>query len=130
MYMAVRDDLGNAEALERALQAGQQGLEGLNAEEERERRAHALALMQGYASLLRQPRPVDRSPRRLDTYWFKLVFPDGRWSVDEQTLPQPPQDGDVLAIGQQEWLVKGTQRVMPRPAGKPARDFVVCAPVS
>src|SRR5262245_31306776 len=121
--------LGNAEALERALALRRQELKEFHGDEaQREQHAQALALMEGYTSLLRDP---SASAARNALYCFKLVFPDGRWSVDEKQLTQAPRDGDVVHFaGYGDWRVQGTQRVMPRPAGKPAREFVVCAPVS
>ncbi len=120
--------LGNAEALERALARRRRELQQLGGDDDqRERRAQALTLMEGYTSLLREPSPS--ATRNAFRYCFKLVFPDGRWSVDEKQLAQAPQDGDVVHFaGYGDWRVQGTQRVMPRPAGKPARDFLVCAP--
>jgi hypothetical protein len=85
--------------------------------------------MEGYTNLLREPSPS--ATRNAFRYCFKLVFPDGRWSVDEKQLAQAPQDGDVVHFaGYGDWRVQGIQRVMPRPAGKPAREFLVCAPAS
>jgi hypothetical protein len=119
----------NADALDRALASRRRALAGLG-REERERGEFALAAIEGYAALLREP--WDATPTRNPIrYCFKLVFPDGRWSVDEKQLAQAPQDGDVVHFaGYGDWRVQGTQRVMPRPAGKPAREFLVCAPAS
>jgi hypothetical protein len=132
MRVSVGEDttLGNAEALERALARRRRELQELGGDDEqRERHIHALALMEGYTSLLREPSPS--ATRNAFRYCFKLVFPDGRWSVDEKQLAQAPQDGDVVHFaGYGDWRVQGTQRVMPRPSGKPAREFLVCAPAS
>jgi hypothetical protein len=132
MNVSVGEDttLGNAAALERALARRRRELQELGGDDEqRERHAHALTFMEGYTSLLREPSPS--ATRNAFRYCFKLVFPDGRWSVDEKQLAQAPQDGDVVHFaGYGDWRVQGTQRVMPRPAGKPAREFLVCAPAS
>src|SRR4029453_1632381 len=131
MRTSVGEDttLGNAEALERALARRRRELTEFSGDEDqRERHAQALALMEGYTNLLRDPSAS--ATRNAFLYCFKLVFPDGRWSVDEKQLAQTPQDGDAVhfAAGG-EWRVQGTPRVVPRPAGKPAREFLVCAPV-
>jgi hypothetical protein len=128
MYPMVDDDttLGNAAALERALARSRSRLSQLG-DDERERHAQALTLMESYTNLLREPSPS--ATRNAFRYCFKLVFPDGRWSVDEMQLAQAPRDGDVLHFaGYGDWRVQGTQSVMPRPSGKPAREFLVCAP--
>jgi hypothetical protein len=128
MNRSVGEDttLGNADALERALARSRSRLSQLD-DDQRERHAHAISLMESYTSLLREPSPS--ATRNAFRYCFKLVFPDGRWSVDEMQLSRAPQDGDVVHFaGYGDWRVQGTQSVMPRPAGKPARDFLVCAP--
>ena len=62
---------------------------------------------------------------------FKLVFPDGRWSVDEKQLVSRPTRGDVVVFeGSGGWRIEGAQRVSAHPAGKAAREFFVCAPVA
>jgi hypothetical protein len=67
--------------------------------------------------------------RNLIRYCFKLVFPDGRWSIDEKQLPAAPHAGDVLDFaGFGDWRIEGSQRVGVRPSGKPPREFFVCAP--
>ena len=64
-------------------------------------------------------------------YSFKLVFPDGRWSVGEKQLPDPPSQGDVVDFdGYGDWRIEGQQRVGVRPAGKAPREFFVCAPAA
>jgi hypothetical protein len=71
------------------------------------------------------------SSRTSCLYCFKLVFPDGRWSVDEKQLATPPQEGDVLDFpGYGGWRIQGSQRVGVRPAGKPQREFYICAPAA
>ena len=75
----------NADVLDRVLEARRRDL-GSVGEDERERRELALAAIEGYAALMREsgPQASSRNPIR---YCFKLVFPDGRWSVDEKQLP-------------------------------------------
>ena len=119
----------NADTLERALQARRRALQGV-AQEERERHEFALAAIEGYTALLREPMEAAPS-RNLMNYCFKLVFPDGRWSIDEKQLPAAPNEGDVLGFaGYGDWRIEGSQRVGVRPAGKPPREFFVCAPAA
>jgi hypothetical protein len=119
----------NLDALERALIARRQALPEIESEDERERRAAALAAFEGYTALLRDPTEPATS-RNLIRYAFKLVFPDGRWSVDERELTAAPREGDVLGFdGIGEWRINGAQRVRVKPAGKPPRTFFVCSPV-
>jgi hypothetical protein len=119
----------NADVLDRVLEARRRDL-GSVGEDERERRELALAAIEGYAALMREsgPQASSRNPIR---YCFKLVFPDGRWSVDEKQLPTAPHEGDVLAFpGYGEWRIEGSERVGVKPAGKPQREFFVCAPAA
>jgi len=119
----------NAEALERALAARRRALATIDGDAERERRAAALSAFEGYTALLREPVPPapTRNPIR---YCFKLVFPDGRWSIDEKQLRVVPRAGDVVGFdGCGRWRIEGAQRVGVKPAGKPPRTFFVCAPV-
>jgi hypothetical protein len=119
----------NADALERALKASRRGLVTIG-EEDRQRRAEALTHIEGYTALLREPiaRGMQAMPQR---YSFKLVFPDGRWSVDEKRLPEPPSEGDVVVFdGHGDWRIEGQERIGARPAGKPPRHFFVCAPAA
>jgi hypothetical protein len=119
----------NAEALERALRASRLGLDAIGADDERQRRADALSHIEGYTALLREPTgQVMHQPVRYD---FKLVFPDGRWSIDEKQLLDRPAAGDVVVFeGTGGWRIESQQRVQVRPAGKPPREFFVCAPVA
>jgi hypothetical protein len=120
----------NADALERALAEGRRSLTALETDDDRQRRADALLHIEGYTALLREPTALcmEREPVR---YSFKLVFPDGRWSLDEMRLPDPPHTGDVVVFeGSGGWRVEGQQLVNVRPAGKPPREFFVCAPVA
>jgi len=117
----------NAEVLERALATRRSQLDAIDAPEERERLEGALAAIEGYMALLREPvQPVHR--RSLVRYAFKLVFPDGRWAIDEKQLPDAPRAGDVVVFDGGGWRIEGSQRVGVKPAGKPAREFFVCAP--
>jgi hypothetical protein len=120
----------NAEALERALLACRQGLDAIATDAERQRRADALSHIEGYMALLREPtsQVMHHSPVRYD---FKLVFPDGRWSIDEKQLVDPPSEGDVVVFeGHGGWRIEGQQHVGVRPAGKAPRSFFVCAPAA
>ena len=119
----------NADTLDRALQARRRDLLGV-AKEERERLEFALAAIEGYTALLREP--MEPAPsRNLIRYCFKLVFPDGRWSIDEKQLPAVPHEGDVLDFaGYGDWRIQGSQRVGVKPPGKPPREFFVCAPAA
>jgi hypothetical protein len=64
-------------------------------------------------------------------YWFKLQFADRRWSVQEKDLPAPPATGDRVDLGADGiWQVCGSESVHVRPAGKPPREFFVCAPAA
>jgi hypothetical protein len=128
MTIVVEGELAgrNAEALERVLSASRQGLEAIGTDAERQRRSDALAHIEGYTALLREPTyQVMPEPVR---YSFKLVFPDGRWSIDEKRLSNPPAEGDVVVFeGYGGWRIEGQQHVGARPAGKPPRSFFVCA---
>jgi hypothetical protein len=120
----------NADALERALVARRASLAGIESDDERERRAGALAAFEGYTALLREPTPA-APVRNSIRYCFKLVFPDGRWSIDEKQLAAAPREGDVLGFeGAGSWRIQGAQRVGVKPNGKPPRTFFVCAPVA
>jgi hypothetical protein len=120
----------NAAALERALVASRRELLEIVGEDDRRRRADALAHIEGYTALLRLP-TAQGMDRDSELYSFKLVFPDGRWSVGEKELPNPPHQGDVVDFdGFGGWRVEGQQLVGVRPAGKPPREFFVCAPAA
>jgi len=119
----------NAEALERALAARRASLGGIESDSERERREAALTAFEGYTALLREPVPAT-PVRDSIRYCFKLVFPDGRWSIDEKQLSAAPREGDVLGFEGGNWRIQGAQRVGVKPNGKPPRTFFVCAPVA
>jgi hypothetical protein len=116
----------NADDLERALESLRRDLPSVG-DKDRARRESALAAFEGYTALLREPAPS----RNLIRYCFKLVFPDGRWSVDEKQLAMPPQEGDVLGFpGFGDWRIESSQEVGARPVGKEPREFFVCAPAA
>ena len=119
----------NADTLDRALQARRRDLQGVD-QEERERREFALAAIEGYTALLREP--MEPAPsRNLIRYCFKLVFPDGRWSISEKSLTSPPSEGDVVVFdGYGDWRIQGSERVGVKPSGKRSREFFVCAPAA
>jgi len=119
----------NADTLDRALQARRRDLQGVD-QEERERCEFALAAIEGYTALLREP--IEPAPsRNLIRFCFKLVFPDGCWSIDEKQLEVAPHEGDVVDFaGYGDWRIQGSQQVGVRPAGKPPREFFVCAPAA
>jgi hypothetical protein len=119
----------NADVLERALALGRRALVRIPEDEERNRRAQALELIEQYTALLREPPAA--SPFRPDRYAFKLVFPDGRWSIDEKQLSATPRTGDVVDFdGIGHWRVQRSEHVGVKPAGKPPRRFYVCAPAA
>jgi hypothetical protein len=65
-----------------------------------------------------------------DFYWFKLEYPDHRWTVQQKLLPSRPSEGDCVDLGDDgQWRVLRTTSVHVRPAGKPDREFFVCIPV-
>lgn len=116
----------NAAALERVLAGRRLELTRIGEGEERDRLADALSMIEEYTALLRAPAP-ERSG--LAPYWFKLVFPDGRWSVDEGHLAAPPSEGDLVALeGHGTWRIERSERIRAKPAGKRSREFFVCAP--
>jgi hypothetical protein len=120
----------NADALERALTASRLALLDIVGEDDRRRRADALAHIEGYTALLRLPTAQGMHSDSV-VYTFKLVFPDGRWAVDEKELPGPPHEGDVVDFDRfGGWRVEGQQLVGVRPAGKPPRELFVCAPAA
>jgi hypothetical protein len=117
----------NADTLGRALAARRLELGGIAEEGERDRRADALSLVEEYTALLRVP-AVHAAVRNPVRYCFKLVFPDGRWSIGEKNLTTPPSEGDVVVFG--DWRIQGSERVEAKPAGKRSREFFVCAPAA
>jgi hypothetical protein len=120
----------NADTLGRALAARRLELAGIAEDGERDRRADALALVEEYTALLRVP-AVNAATRNPVRYWFKLVFPDGRWDIDEKQLCSPPSEGDLIVFdGYGDWRIQGSERVGAKPRGKRSREFFVCAPAA
>ena len=120
----------NADALEQALIVSRLTLAGLESDDERQRRIDALAHIEGYMELLREPTAqyMLGEPVR---YSFKLVFPDGRWAIDEKQLVGRPHAGDVVEFENfGGWRIESEQRVGVKPAGKAPREFFVCAPAA
>ncbi len=118
----------NADALGRVLAARRLELGGIVEDDERHRRADALSLVEEYSALLRVP-AVHAAVRNPVRYCFKLVFPDGRWSIDEKNLTAPPSEGDVVGFdGYGDWRIQGSERVEARPAGKRSREFLSARP--
>ena len=120
----------NADALEQALSLSRLTLAGLESDDERQRRIDALAHIEGYMDLLREPTAqyMLGEPVR---YSFKLVFPDGRWAIDEKQLVGRPHAGDVVEFENfGGWRIESEQRVGVKPAGKAPREFFVCAPAA
>ena len=100
--------------------------QGLRDTEVPEGRAEALHEMLHYVELLREA-AVGTATR----YSFKRELPNGMWDVAEQRLPSSPRVGDLVNFQDDGlWNVLRTQWVNPRPSGKPARAFFVCAPAS
>ena len=120
----------NADALERALAARRRDLRRIPEDDDRHRRAEALSLIEGYTALLREP-ALPSPLRKPVRYCFKLVLPDGSWSINEKQLASPPSEGDVVGFeGCGDWRIQGSQFVGVKPAGKPPREFFVCAPAA
>ena len=120
----------NADALERALAARRRELSGVD-EDVRARRESALKAIEGYTALLREPAEQTTPSLSPIRYCFKLVFPDGRWSLDEKQLAAEPREGDVIEIdGYGDWRIQSSQSVGVKPSGKPPREVFVCAQVA
>ena len=132
MTIGVNGELAgrNADILERALSASRSTLAELSSDDERTRRLEAIAHIEGYMELLREPTGhyMLGEPVR---YSFKLVFPDGRWAIDEKQLVDRPNAGDVVEFENfGGWRIESEQRVGVKPAGKAPREFFVCAPAA
>src|SRR3954453_24269946 len=91
MTLGVSGELAgrNADALEHALSLSRLTLADLGSDDERQRRVDALAHIEGYMELLREPTAqyMLGEPVR---YSFKLVFPDGRSVSEEKQLVNRP----------------------------------------
>lgn len=117
----------NADELEQALAETRRALPDVGTEAVQARRASAIDEVAKYVVLLREAGSV-APPRPPAPFWFKLVFPDGRWDVVERVLDVPPRIGDVVALDDGScWQVQDSQLVRPRPERKPPREFFVCA---
>jgi hypothetical protein len=115
----------SADALQHALDAQRLALRHV-AEEDRTRRSDAIDRLAQYVSLLRKASNSEPA-----FYSFKLVFPDGRWDVEESRLERAPSVGEVVELGGRgRWKIRGSQFVKPRPSQKPAREFFLCAPAA
>jgi hypothetical protein len=120
----------NADALEQALSRSRLTMGQLESDDERQRRLDAISHIEGYMELLREPTAgyMLSEPVR---YSFKLVFPDGRWAIDEKQLADRPHAGDVVEFENfGGWRIESEQRVGAKPAGKAPREFFVCAPAA
>jgi len=114
----------NADQLGDSLAHNRATLSLIEDDDERARRTAAIEEAERYVALLR-----DGAARR--AFSFKLEFGDGRWDVDEQSLASEPRVGDEVSFDDgRRWRVRGFQVVPARPAHKPARRFLVCAPVA
>jgi hypothetical protein len=114
----------NADQLEQSL-ARQHALMGETVDDdERSRRADAMVRIGNYVGMLREA----ELPSITGSFSFKLELQDGRWDVEEKSMPTPPRVGDVVSLHGSRWRVLASQFVRPRPAGRPAREVFVCAP--
>ena len=123
----------NADLLEQSIAEKRRRLADLATDEQRSRRSRALDHMAAYAVKLREAADVSLGDRRSSEpgigHAFKLEFEDGRWSIEEKELETTPRVGDVVSFDDgPPWRVHASQFVRPRPSGKPAREFFVCAP--
>jgi hypothetical protein len=99
----------NADQLEQSLSRQRERLGEITDDEQRSRRAEAMARVGTYVGMLRDAEaPLMRS----GSFSFKLELNDGRWDVEEMDMSAAPR------------VVK------PRPAGRPAREVFVCAPAA
>jgi hypothetical protein len=112
----------NADQLEQSLSRQHALLSEITDDEERTRRADAMAQISNYVGMLRD------AGRPSGSFSFKLELLDGRWDVEERDMPAEPRLGDVLSFHGIQWFVRTSQIVKPRPAGRPARTVFVCAP--
>lgn len=111
--------------MEQLLARQRASLDAIADDEERSRRADAMVRIGTYVGMLREAEP----PARLTgSFSFKLELQDGRWDVEEKSMPAPPRVGDVVSLHGSRWRVRASQFVRPRPAGRPAREIFVCAP--
>jgi len=111
----------NADLLSRALARSRDALLADPDQSGRLRHAEAIEHLADYVNLLHQA-------TQLTSYPLKLEFADGRWDVAESSLPARPRLGDWLSLPSGSWYVRGSQYVRPSVAGKPEREYLVCAP--
>jgi hypothetical protein len=116
--------------LARALERSRRALATVADQAERSRHALAIDDLAGYVNLLRETTVTALESRSAATvsYPLKLEFADGRWDIAESDLSSKPRVGDLLNLEGGQWCVRGSQFVHPSVAGKPAREFIVCAP--
>ena len=115
----------SADQLAEALARNRMLLTAVTDDEERERRGEAIDRLGRYADLLREA-----TSTALARYSFKLEFEDGRWDIAEKEFPEAPTVGELVDLEDGEcWRIRRSQVVHARPAGKPPREYFVCAPV-
>ena len=112
----------NADQLSRALARSREALLADPDLSGRLRHAEAIEHLADYVNLLRE------ASGTMARYPLKLEFADGRWDVAESSLPARPRLGDWLSLPSGSWYVRGSQYVRPSVAGKPEREYLVCAP--
>jgi hypothetical protein len=108
----------NADLLARALDRSRRAALAEPSEVDSSRHVQAIDHLADYVRLLRET---------TFRYALKLELADGRWDVAEGSFTAKPQLGDLLTLPDGEWCVRGSQFVYPSVAGKPAREFIVCA---
>jgi len=117
--------IGNAEALERLVERGREALSTLGADDDRPRRDAAIDGFAKYAQLLREAASAAHPER----YSFKLEFPDGRWNLAEQELPQEPSVGDLVWFEGAPWQILAHREVPRRPSNSQPHTFLSCSQV-
>ena len=117
----------NADQLEQSVSRQRARLGEIVDDEQRSRRAEAMDQISAYVGMLRE---AEMRQTPAGSFSFKLELLDGRWDVEEKDMPAAPRVGDVLSFHGSKWFVRTSQLVKPRPAGRPAREVFVCAPVA
>jgi hypothetical protein len=112
----------NAEVLSRALARSRRALRLDPEDPDRWRHAQAIDHLADYVNMLRT---AGEGPT---SYPLKLELADGRWDVTESCFPVKPRIGDRVSLASGNWRVRGSQFIRPSVAGKPEREFIVCAP--
>jgi hypothetical protein len=110
----------NADLLSRALDRSRRAALAAPAGRDATRHIEAIDHLADYVTLLRETTSF--------SFPLKLELADGRWDVAEGSFPAKPRVGDLLTLPNGEWFVRGSQLVHPSVDGKPAREFIVCAP--